>query len=509
MLYIAIVLGFAVGAAIAWFAARNHGSALQARLAAVKQQFETIQIELGNVKQQLADRSLELAQSREGMAAAAAKLQAAGEQIGEKDKLLSIHAEALAETREEVLRLTAHTSRLSTEVDEQKKSNENQLKLWSASEQHFKDTFDAIASRALQGNNQQFLELAKQELERQQKTSSDDLAHKKDTIAGMLNDTKERLGEIDKQVRLMDGERKEAFGDISQQITGLVNLQHELSHETRRLSQALEKPTVRGSWGEMQLRRVVELAGMEHHCDFSIQVNVRDDDDNLLRPDMTVNLPSGRTIVIDSKVSLKAYLAAADCDEDAQREKELKKHAEQVKKHLTKLSAKNYWDQFDNTPDFVVAFFPGEVFLSAALQQDPTLIEFGVEQKVILATPTTLIALLKSVSYGWRQEDIAKNAQQISELGKQLYGRLSTMYEYVGDLRSNLDSSVKNFNKMVGAMESRVMVSARRFRELGATVADELIEVEQIESFPRELEGPPVRLRALAAAADDASDFTD
>jgi DNA recombination protein RmuC len=297
---------------------------------------------------------------------------------------------------------------------------------------------------------------------------------------------KESLETLDSQIRAIENVRSAAYGSLSEQVRSLAETQTQLRSETANLVKALRAPVVRGRWGEIQLKRVVELAGMIDHCDFYEQGSVTTDDGRL-RPDLVVRLPGDKNIVVDAKAPLQAYLEALEAPTDEIRAVKLKEHAAQVRIHTSKLSAKGYWEHLQPTPEFVVLFLPGETFFSAALEQDPALIEMGVSQRVILATPTTLIALLRAVSYGWRQELVAENAQKISELGQELYERIATMVEHLAHLRSSLNTSVTAFNRTVGALQERVLPSVRKFKELGIASKKDLKEFEPIDNVPREL----------------------
>jgi DNA recombination protein RmuC len=352
-------------------------------------------------------------------------------------------------------------------MEERERSFSEQRTLLESSERKLGDTFKSLAADALEAANHSFLTLADQKL------------------GSVVAPVHESLGKLDQEIRAIEGARREAYGALGEQISSLITAQKELRSEASNLSRALRAPSVRGRWGEIQLKRVVEMAGMLERCDF-FQQDSAANDDGKLRPDLRVQLPGGKNIIVDAKVPLQAYLEALEATNEDARQERLKQHALQVRAHMTALGSKNYWDQFQPTPEFVILFLPGEPFFSAALEQDPSLIEQGVAQRVILATPTTLISLLRAVSYGWRQEQLAENAQRISEMGRELADRFATMVEHLRRVGTSLKSSVGAFNDAVGSFEGRVMPWARRFRELGVVGKKELGELEKIDLVSRE-----------------------
>jgi DNA recombination protein RmuC len=346
------------------------------------------------------------------------------------------------------------------------------------------DTFKALATDALRGTNETFIGQATQAFKTVKAEAEGDLAQRQQAIEGLIKPLNEALQRYETQISSMERARQSAYGGLDQHLKTLAQAHERLQQETGNLVKALRAPQVRGQWGEITLKRVAELAGMVEHCDFREQEIVQGEAGRL-RPDMIIQLPASRQIVVDAKAVLAGYLEAVEAQDDEVRRERLRQHAAQVRARMDQLSAKAYWSQFPQAPEFVVLFLPGEQFLGAALEYDRTLIEDGFAKRVVIATPTTLIALLRAVAYGWRQEQLAENAQAISALGKDLFERMAALAEHLSDVGAALSKGVTAYNKAIGSLEARVLPSARRFKDLGIGSEKDIPKLESLEQAPR------------------------
>ncbi len=414
------------------------------------------------------------------------RLAAAEEKSSRMPELEARLAQALGEGSE----LKAQASALEAQSKEERKAAAEKLALLEQAQGRLSDAFKALSSEALRSNNQSFLELAKSTLATFQETAKGDLEKRQQAISEIVKPVRESLEKVDARIADIEKVRADAYGSLTTQVRLLFDSQNDLRRETSNLVRALRTPGVRGRWGEVQLRRVVELSGMVAYCDFDEQQSV-DTEEGRRRPDMLVRLPGGKVIVVDAKAVITAYLDAVEATDEAARIGHLQRHARQVRERVEELSRKAYWEQFPSAPEFVVLFLPGEMFFSAALENDPSLIETASERRVVLATPTTLIALLKAVFYGWRQQKLAENAVEISALGRELYERLAVMGGHFETLGRNLNQAVASFNKAEASVETRVLPSARKFKDLHAAGASaEIATLAQIEQTARQPQAP-------------------
>lgn len=495
-----ILLGVAFGAAIGWLLAANRSRSdlvksqveaegrvraaegtlleVRARLATLQSTLDGRERELGSLQQKLREESEQKVKAQTELESA----KAASEDSRQLRERLKSEGE---------LRVGAET-----ELREAQANLADQKKSLDSAQKTLTESFQALSAEALKSNNQAFIALARSQFETLQAQAKGDLETRQKAIDGLVSPLKDSLGRYEQQILEMEKTRQKAYGTLDEQLRNLAQVNQRLEEETKNLRSALSSPLkARGRWGELTLRRVVELAGMSEHCDFTEQESFNSESGRQ-RPDMIVNLPGNRRIAVDAKVPLQAFIDAVNTEKtEKERADALASHGGLVRGHMNQLSERKYWEQVGPELELVVLFLPGESFFSAALEQDRELIDDGMQKKVVLATPTTLIALLRSAAYLWQQEKITENAREISDLGKDVYERLKTFLGYFQSVGTSIERAVESYNKAVGSMESRVLVSARRFKDLGAAAGEGIGELEPVDEVPRALAAPEKNLK--------------
>jgi DNA recombination protein RmuC len=490
-----ILLGVALGAVIGWLLAATRARSEMARsqidaegrIRGAESTLQEVRAQLEGLKTALEGREKELAEFQQ-------KLREESEHKVKAQTELANARSALEDSNQLRERLKAEGElrvAAETKLQETQTSLEEQKQLLEEAKKNLADTFQALSAEALKSNNQAFIALARSTFETLQAQAKGDLETRQKAIDGLVGPLKETLGRYELQILEMEKARQKAYGTLDEQLRTLAQANRRLEEETKHLATALSSPLkVRGRWGELTLHRVTELAGMSEHCDFTEQETIITESGQQ-RPDMIVNLPGKRRIAVDAKVPLQSFLDAVNPEKsEEERAAALATHGKLVRAHMKQLSERKYWEQAGSELELVVLFLPGESFFSAALEQDPQLIDDGMQKKVVLATPTTLIALLRSAAYLWQQEKIAQNAQVISALGKQLYDRIGTFLKHFQEVGDSLKGAVTSYNNAAGSMETRLLVSARKFKELGAATGEEIPELEPVDEVPRALAAP-------------------
>jgi DNA recombination protein RmuC len=496
---LAFLAGVAIGAVVLWISLRQQArrafeggrASMDAGQAALIERLAASDRDVARLRADVADAATRLqlttAQLREEVERRSAVQQAAS-RVPQLEAELRDALQAAKLRDEASAAINAENAGLRAQLDAERATTRDKLAVLDAAQEQLTSAFRGLSAQALRANNESFLDLAKQTLAQYQQGAQGELERRQQAIQELVAPVKLSLEKLDGRIVDIERLREGAYQGLMSQVRSLSEGQGDLRRETLNLVKALRQPAARGRWGELQLRRVVEMAGMVEYCDFVEQVSAAGEDGRQ-RPDVVIRLPGGLNIVVDAKTPLSAYLEAAETDDDDVRRARLGDHARQVRDHMTRLGRKSYQAQFEPSPDLVVLFLPGEMLFSAALQHDPGLIEFGAGEKVMLATPTTFIALLRTVAYGWKQEALARNAQEISELGRQLHDRISVMAAHWAKVGKNLGEAVGAYNGAVASLETRVLVSARRFKELKAvTDGREIAALEPIDVTPRALQ---------------------
>ena len=426
------------------------------------------------------------------LAAAFSLLFSTRSRLRELHSLLAARDAELCGERAARAKEAAASAALQAQLEAERESAASKLAMLEQAERKLTDSFDALSQKALRANNDQFLQLAQESLGRFAQAAKGDLEQRQAAIVEIVRPVRDSLEKVDEKIQKLENARTFAYASLSEQVRSLLETQNALRVETGNLVKALRAPSVRGRWGEMQLQRVVEMAGMLEHCDFVQQETVQGDEGRL-RPDLIVKLPGGKRLVVDAKAPLAAYLDALEARTEEERRGHLLAHARQLRNHVSQLARKAYWDQFEHTPEFVVLFVPNEAVFSAAMEQDPALMEGAFSERVLLASPTTLIALLRAAAFGWRQERLADDAQEIAALGRELHKRLGKLGEHFGKLGRELTSAVGAYNDTLGSLEKMVVPKARELRKKAAPMHEEIAPLAEVNVSPRALQpGDPV-----------------
>jgi len=428
------------------------------------------------------ERTRAVAELQADIAGKDARLQGRDQEIDRLEETIGSQKQQLEQAAEQALESRQKETELATKLAKEQEQAKELLASFDDARKQLKETFEALASRALKSNNADFMQLAKETFAKSSQKAQGDLEKRQQAVDSLVKPIKESLEKVDGKIQQLEKAREGAYRELSEQVKAMGLTHKELFKETHKLVTALKQPTTRGRWGEHQLKRVVEMAGMESHCDYFEQVSV-EGDDGRQRPDMVIKLAGEKQVLVDAKVPLKAYLAAIEVDDDDARKLHLAQHARAVREYVKDLSRKQYWEAFGEAPEFVVLFLPGEIFFSAALQHDPELFEFGASHNVILASPMTLMALLKAVAYGWQQEQMTQSAKQIGQLDKDLYKRLSVYGGHIEKVGKQLAKTVDAYNASVGSLDSQVMSAARRFQDF--IPADEKKQIPDLPEIPQ------------------------